>query len=591
MSNVRRFRHLLFLIVLLTIALLPVQTRATVSGTAVAWGYDAYGQATVPAGLTNVTAVAAGFLHSLALKADGTVVAWGDNTYGQTSVPAGLTGVTGISAGGLHSLALKSDGTVAAWGVDFSGTVTGVMGLTGVTAVSAGTYHSVMLKGDGTVVVFGDNTYGQTDVPAGLTGVIAISAGFGHTLALKADGTVVAWGQNGSNQAAVPAGLTGVVAISAGGQHSIALKADGTVVAWGSNVYGQATIPSGLTGVTAIYAGYYHNIAQKADGTIVLWGDNTFGESTVPAGLTGVIAFSGGYAHTIVVTSSNQAPIAHDDVVTAVKNTALIIPVLANDINPEDDPLVVQSTTPAGHGNVTINSDGTITYHPTGNYLGADTFTYTIRNGKGGTSTATVYVNVALQTSVLVTNASCVGTGSVALYARLVQGTTAGKNNLIAGQPLLFLVNGTPVGTGTTDAYGKAYVNYLPVVAGSFLITVQFLGSGTYAPSEGTGTLIVTPSATEITLQPTGGQTGGGTTITGRLARTSINKGLAGVSVTISVDGTLVGTVTTGTDGYFTCPYSIPAGATSGAHTVTASFAGNALNSPSTGSATLTVAP
>ena len=37
----------------------------------------AKGQSDVPAGLSNVVAVAAGGQHSLALKADGTVVAWG----------------------------------------------------------------------------------------------------------------------------------------------------------------------------------------------------------------------------------------------------------------------------------------------------------------------------------------------------------------------------------------------------------------------------------------------------------------------------------------------------------------------------------
>src|SRR5205085_10509122 len=141
--------------------------------------------------------------------------------------------------------------------------------------------------------------------------------------------------------------------------------------------------------------------------------------------------------------------------------------------------------TPAAHGNVTVNSNGTITYTPSSGYLGADTFTYTITDGHGHQSTATVYVNVALQTSVLVTNASCIGTGSVALYARLVQGTTAGKTNLLAGQTLLFLVNGVPIGSAVTDAYGKAAGTYLPTVPGSFTLTVQYAGNSTYAPSTG----------------------------------------------------------------------------------------------------------
>lgn len=85
----------------------PANRRAPV-GTVVGWGYNVYGQATVPAGLSGVAQVAAGGYHSLALKSDGTVVAWGYNDYGQTSVPAGLSGVVQLAAGDLHNLALWS---------------------------------------------------------------------------------------------------------------------------------------------------------------------------------------------------------------------------------------------------------------------------------------------------------------------------------------------------------------------------------------------------------------------------------------------------------------------------------------------------
>ena len=48
----------------------------------------------MPAGLSGVTAIAAGRVHSLALRSDGSVVAWGDNTYGESTVP-GLDSVDG----------------------------------------------------------------------------------------------------------------------------------------------------------------------------------------------------------------------------------------------------------------------------------------------------------------------------------------------------------------------------------------------------------------------------------------------------------------------------------------------------------------
>ena len=73
-------------------------------------------QSSVPAGLSGVIAIAAGYQHSLALKSDGTVVAWGSNSSGQATVPAGLTGVTSIVAGDWNNIAITSDGSVVVWG-------------------------------------------------------------------------------------------------------------------------------------------------------------------------------------------------------------------------------------------------------------------------------------------------------------------------------------------------------------------------------------------------------------------------------------------------------------------------------------------
>jgi hypothetical protein len=130
----------------------PGAAQAAATGTVVAWGCSVsnFGQCSVAAGLSGVTAIAAGFSHSLALKGDGTVVAWGcgaDTNFGQCSVPAGLSGVTAIAAGAAHSLALKSDGTVVAWGCQGtdSGACSVPAGLSRVTALSAGTAHSLAL--------------------------------------------------------------------------------------------------------------------------------------------------------------------------------------------------------------------------------------------------------------------------------------------------------------------------------------------------------------------------------------------------------------------------------------------------------------
>ncbi|MEY2714666.1 MAG: hypothetical protein RIT24_1009, partial [Planctomycetota bacterium] len=61
----------------------------------------------------NVVKVAAGYYHTVALKADGSVACWGYNAQGQCNVPAGLGTVSAVAAGDYHTVALKADGSVA----------------------------------------------------------------------------------------------------------------------------------------------------------------------------------------------------------------------------------------------------------------------------------------------------------------------------------------------------------------------------------------------------------------------------------------------------------------------------------------------
>jgi hypothetical protein len=245
-----------------------------------------------------------------------TAVGWGANDSGQvgdgtttnapTAMPVnGLTGVTAVAAGGLHSLALRSDRTVWAWGWNGEGqlgdgtttqrsTPVQVNGLTGVTAVAAGSDHSLALRNDGTVWAWGSNSSGKlgdgtttnASTPiqvSGLSGVTAIAAGSSHSLAVRGDGTVWAWGEGqwdqlGSettHQSSTPlqvSSLTGMTAIAAGEYHNLAIRDDGTVWAWGGGWWGQlgdgTTVQtftpvqvSGLSGATAVAAAGNHSLA------------------------------------------------------------------------------------------------------------------------------------------------------------------------------------------------------------------------------------------------------------------------------------------------------------------------------------------
>jgi alpha-tubulin suppressor-like RCC1 family protein len=255
--------------------------------------WDGYGtvQTNVPQDLTNAVAVAAGYTHVLALRANGTVVAWGDNSRGQTNVPSGLTNVVAIASGGYHSLALTFDGKLVAWGTNFHGEATVPPGLDGIGAIACGFYHNLALRSDGTVVAWGTNFFGESSVPPGLDNVVAIAAGDNFNTALRADGTVVSWGMYLDTEywypMVAPHGLSNVVAIAAGAGHCLALKMDGTLVVWGDS---QGVVPAGLSNVVAVAAAGDHNLALRTDGTVVAFGFS----AAVPTGLSNVVAIGDG---------------------------------------------------------------------------------------------------------------------------------------------------------------------------------------------------------------------------------------------------------------------------------------------------------
>ena len=185
--------------------------------------------------ISGVVSVAAGSSHSLALAWDGSVYSWGSRNYGQLgddsfdmSSPAAQRiaafapgSVTRVAAGGLHSLALKDDGSVYSWGYNAYGQLgvghsnalatpaIATMVPASAREIAAGFLHSAAINADGTVYTWGNNFEGELgngsagapDVTAGasrmrivfgspLTGVTQISCGYFHTLALKGDGTL-----------------------------------------------------------------------------------------------------------------------------------------------------------------------------------------------------------------------------------------------------------------------------------------------------------------------------------------------------------------------------------------------------------------
>jgi hypothetical protein len=91
---------------------------------------------------------------------------------------------------------------------------------------------------------------------------------------------------------------------------------------------------------------------------------------------------------------TNRDPIANPDSATTKPATPVTINVLANDSDPDGDPLTVTSVTDPPNGTATRNPDNTVTYRPDCGFTGTDMFTYSISDGAGGSASALVTVTV-----------------------------------------------------------------------------------------------------------------------------------------------------------------------------------------------------
>ena len=154
---------------------------------------------------------------------------------------------------------------------------------------------------------------------------------------------------------------------------------------------------------TAIFVSSVQATSDQG-GTVV--GHNAFVTYTPASGFCGTDSFTytisdgNGGSDTATVTINvscvNDGPTANDDQGSTPEDTPVTVDVLANDTDPENDPLTVIGVTQPSHGSVTNNGND-VTYTPNADFCGSDSFTYTISDGNGGSDTATVIIDVSCQ--------------------------------------------------------------------------------------------------------------------------------------------------------------------------------------------------
>jgi hypothetical protein len=231
------------------------------------------------------------------------------------------------------------------------------------------------------------------------------------------------------------------------------------------------TVPSGAEPQSVILPALYGGLAlgsMTVDGAAItpvtqtISGRDTLFFSVSPGTHAVVATFNR------VVPPVNRPPVAVNDTATVVQGASVGIPVLVNDSDPDGDPLTVTAVTQGSRGTVVINADNTVTY-TTGPTCGADTFTYTISDGRGGTSSATVSVTI-----------TCTG-GQVTQTTGLDFASCGPFSNTIL----------TAVGDGEirlAGAFGDEY-------AGAALNTAQWVAGtwagGAYAPAPSNGVLSI----------------------------------------------------------------------------------------------------
>lgn len=172
-----------------------------------------------------------------------------------------------------------------------------------------------------------------------------------------------------------------------------------------------------------------------------------------------ILTFDIGGAGAVVDNSeiANTNPIADNDTYTIDENETLTLDVLSNDTDADSDTLSIKSVGEASNGQVFL-LNGSVAYTPDYNYSGADSFTYVVTDGKGGSATATVNITVNAVNEDVVANddAFTIEQGSLATVLDLTANDADDDGDTITVESI------DTTGTNGTVSLDLGVVSYKP---------------------------------------------------------------------------------------------------------------------------------
>ena len=281
------------------------------------------------------TKIAAGPLHTAAIKSDGSMWTWGDNSTGQLGdgtvisrsspvqigtsswIAVSTTGSIPVTTG-YFTLGILSTGALYAWGFNVNGnlgdnTIVNKsspvhIGASSWSAIATGAFHSLGITTTGALFTWGYNFYGQlgdatavggiggrsSPVQIGTSSWSVVSAAIYMSAGILTTGALFTWGQNGSGilgdgttinrSSPVQIGTSSWSAVSVGSNCMAGILTIGALYTWGNNGSGQlgdntivnksSPVHIGASSWSAVSVGYGCVAGILTTGALYSWGTN-----------------------------------------------------------------------------------------------------------------------------------------------------------------------------------------------------------------------------------------------------------------------------------------------------------------------------